>query len=168
MVDRSSAAESSAGTEAAEPARLPADEEVFQRFPRIRLDQVNIEYYRGLLVRELRAGWCSHCLRWHTPLRPICPNCWATDITVRPVRGVGTVHLLTRLHQGPPVVDYAPPWPLAAIELTEQVGLRIAATLVDTPDPLQRIGQPVELVWIDREGAPWPAFRAVTGKENAR
>lgn len=102
------------------------------------------------------------------PLRPICPSCWFADVTARAVQGVGTVHLLTRLYQGPPVVDYSPPWPLAAVELAEQVGLRITAPLVETPDALQRIGQPVQLVWIDRDGVPWPAFRAVAGKENTR
>ncbi|WP_174183802.1 Zn-ribbon domain-containing OB-fold protein [Nocardia barduliensis] len=167
MVDRASAAGGNLSG-AAEDACPPADEEVFQRYPRIRLDQVNVEYYRGLLTHTLTAGWCPHCALWHTPLRPMCPSCWATEVTVRPVQGAGTVHLLTRLHQGPPVVDYSPPWPLAAIELAEQPGLRIVAPLVQTPDALQRIGQPVELVWIDREGAPWPAFRAVTGKENDR
>ncbi|MBS9376424.1 Zn-ribbon domain-containing OB-fold protein [Rhodococcus sp. B50] len=143
------------------------DEDVFARFSRIRLDQVNIEYYRGLLLGELRAGRCARCEQWHTPLRPICPACWSPEVEVRAVRGTGTVHLLTRLHQGPPVVDYTSPWPLAAVELDEQQGLRIAAPLTDTPTALQRIGQRVELAWIERDGAPWPAFRAVPGEENA-
>ncbi|WP_174183552.1 Zn-ribbon domain-containing OB-fold protein [Nocardia barduliensis] len=149
-------------------AHRPSDEEVFARYPYIRLDQVNIEYYRGLLTHELTAGWCSECLRWHTPLRPICPSCWSPEVTARPVQGAGTVHLLTRLHQGPPLVDYSTPWPLAAIELDEQVGLRVVAPLVDTPDALQRIGQPVELTWIERAESPWPAFRVVAAKDNAR
>ncbi|MBS9376401.1 Zn-ribbon domain-containing OB-fold protein [Rhodococcus sp. B50] len=146
----------------------PTTEDVFKRFPRIRLDQINIEYYRGLLLHELRAGWCPECEQWHTPLRPICPSCWSSEVVVRPVQGSGTIHLLTRLHQGPPVVDYTTPWPLAAIDLTEQPGLRIVAPLVDSPETTQRIGQPVELTWIERDGAPWPAFRTVTEKENAR
>lgn len=143
-------------------------ETVFERFPRVRLDQINIEYYRGLLLHELRAGWCPGCERWHTPLRPICPSCWSTEVVARPVHGTGTIHLLTRLHQGPPIVDYTTPWPLASIELAEQPGLRVVAPLVDTPAALQRIGQPAELTWIERDGAPWPAFRVVADKENAR
>ncbi len=163
----SAAAAETVGEHTAEPTRTPTDEEVFQRYPQIRLDQVNIEFYRGLLRRELVAGWCADCQTWHTPLRPICPSCWSADVTAREVAGTGTVHLLTLLHQGPPVVAYSPPWPLAAIELTEQTGLRIVAPLVETPQSQQRIGQTVELTWIDRDGAPWPAFRAVSGKENA-
>ncbi|MFI7670797.1 hypothetical protein [Nocardia sp. NPDC049526] len=31
-------------------AHRPSDEDVFARYPYIRLDQVNIDYYRGLLA----------------------------------------------------------------------------------------------------------------------
>ncbi|MET7772567.1 OB-fold domain-containing protein [Nocardia sp. NPDC005366] len=157
-----------ADTVSATEAVAPTLEAVFERYPRIRLDQVNIEYYRGMLMHELRAGWCPACGLWHTPLRPICPSCWSGNVVARAVQGTGTVHLLTLLHQGPPVVDYTEPWPLAAVELTEQPGLRIVGPLVDTPAELQRIGQSVELTWMERDGSPWPAFRAVPDKEETR
>ena len=78
-----------------------------------------------------------------------------------PVSGRGTVHLLTFLHQGPPApgVDYAGGFPLAAIELAEQPGLRVEATVLDCPRDQLRVGLEVELTWMDRDGAPWPAFR---------
>ena len=79
---------------------------------------------------------CPDCGRWHTPLRPICPSCWSGRVGPQPVAGTGTVYAITLLHQGPPPVAYSPPWPLAAVE-------------------------PVTLTWIERDGAPWPAFRAV-------
>ena len=139
----------------------PDDETVLARYPEIRLDQVNKEQYRGFLRHELVAGHCPDCGRWHTPLRPICPSCWSRRVAPRPVDGAGSVYAITLLHQGPPIVSYAPPWPLAAIELIEQPGLRVTATLVDTPADQQHIGTAVELVWIERDGAPWPAFRAV-------
>ncbi len=138
----------------------PDDATVLARYPAIRLDHVNKELYRGYLRHELVAGRCADCGLWHTPLRPICPACWSERVAAAPVGGRGTVHTLTLLHQGPPVVAYSPPWPLAAVELVEQPGLRVAATLVDTPFEQQRVGTVVELTWIERDGAPWPAFRA--------
>lgn len=138
----------------------PDDATVLARYPTVRLDHVNKELYRGYLRHELVAGHCTDCGRWHTPLRPRCPACWSTRVGPRPVGGRGVVYTLTLLHQGPPVVPYAPPWPLAAVELVEQPGLRIATTLVDTPADRQRVGTAVELTWVDRDGAPWPAFRA--------
>lgn len=137
------------------------DAAVLARYPAIRIDHVNKELYRGYLGRELVAGHCADCGRWHTPLRPMCPSCWSARVGPRAVAGDGVVHTLTLLHQGPPVVEYRPPWPLAAVELAEQAGLRVAATLVDTPADQLRVGQRVMLTWIERDGAPWPAFRAV-------
>ncbi len=141
-----------------------SDETVLERFPAIRLDHLNKRYYQGLLRQELLAGRCRACGRWHTPLRPICPSCWSPAVNPAPVSGRGTVYLLTFLHQGPPVagVDYADGFPLAAIELTEQAGLRVEATVVDCPRDRLRVGLEVELTWIERDGdpkTPWPAFR---------
>jgi uncharacterized OB-fold protein len=137
------------------------DEMVLAQYPTVRLDHLNKHFYRGLLNHELVAGQCSDCRRWHTPLRPRCPECWSESVEVKPVSGRGSVFLLTLLHQGPasPDVDYSTPWPLAAIELTEQPGLRVTATIVDCPPQRLRVGLPVELSWITRGGAPWPAFR---------
>jgi uncharacterized OB-fold protein len=142
-----------------------ADAEVMRRYPNARIDQVNVEFYRALLGHRLVVGRCGGCGAWHAPLGTLCPACWSTDVAPTPVSGRGTIHLLTLLHQGPPVVEYSPPWPLAAVELVEQPGLRVVGTLADTPPALQRIGQPVELVWIERDGAPWPAFRALLPEE---
>jgi uncharacterized OB-fold protein len=140
-----------------------SDETVLARYPQIRLDHLNKHYYRGLLAHQLLAGRCADCSHWHTPLRPRCPNCWSQSVEPTPVSGRGTVYLLTRLYQGPPSadVDYSTPRPLVAVELTEQAGLRVATTIVDCPPDQLRIGLPVELSWISRDGAPWPAFRPI-------
>ncbi len=145
------------------PDALPSDETVLARFPAVRLDHLNKHYYRGLLRRELLAGRCRDCRRWHTPLRPICPSCWSPEVHAEPVSGRGVVYLLTFLHQGPPApgVDYAGGFPLAAIELAEQPGLRVEATVVGCPRDRLRVGLEVELTWITRDGQPWPAFRPV-------
>jgi hypothetical protein len=66
------------------------------------------------------------------------------------------------LHQGPeaPGVDYrAGPHPVATVELVEQVGLRFTSTVIGAPVSAIHIGMPVELTWIERDGAPFPAFQ---------
>jgi uncharacterized protein len=145
-----------------------SDETVLERYPHIRLDHLNKQLYKGYLEHRLVAGRCGHCGQWHTPLRPRCPSCWSTSVAATPVSGRGTVYLLTLLHQGPPSpdVDYSTPWPLAAIELLEQPGLRVVGTLVDCAPEQLHIGLPVELTWIVRAGAPWPAFRPSSEKLN--
>jgi uncharacterized protein len=162
-------AESFDGVPHAKTGARPSDETVLERFPAVRLDHLNKQYYRGLLRRELLAGRCRACERWHTPLRPICPSCWSPEVSLVPVSGRGTVHLLTFLRQGPPApgVDYTGGFPLAAIELTEQPGLRVEATVIDCPRERLRVGLEVELIWIDRDGAPWPAFRPAIADPDA-
>jgi uncharacterized OB-fold protein len=65
------------------------------------------------------------------------------------------------LHPGPQVegVDYSTPYPVVAVELDEQQGLRFVATITGADEPDITIGSQVRLDWIDRAGEPVPAFR---------
>lgn len=138
------------------------DDELVERFAGYPIDRDSAAFYRGWLAHELRMNRCRACGRWHHPPRPICPRCWSPDVVASPVSGRGTVHLLIRLHQGPPApgVDYAAgPHPVAVVELEEQPALRFTSTVVDCAVDDVHIGMPVELTWIDRAGVPFPAFR---------
>ena len=78
------------------------------------------------------------------------------------VSGRGTIHLLMVLHQGPPAtgVDYGSGHPVVTVELDEQPALRFTSTVTpDFPADQLRIGAPVTLDWIYRDGAPMPVFR---------
>jgi uncharacterized OB-fold protein len=139
-----------------------SDAELLDRFPRYRVDHDNKAFYRGWLDRRLLINRCADCGTWHHPPRPLCPACWSTSLVPTEVSGRGTVHLLVRLHQGPPVpdVDYAAgPYPVAAVDLEEQPGLRFTSTVVECPPDELRIGLPVELTWRERDGVPFPVFR---------
>lgn len=142
------------------------DAELVERFSYLQVDRDNAALHRGWLARELRMNRCVSCGRWHHPPRPMCPSCWSWDVVATPVSGRGTVHLLMRLHQGPPApgVDYsADPYPVATVELDEQESLRFTSTVVGCPASEVHIGMRVELDWIDRHGAPFPVFRPVVG-----
>ena len=105
---------------------------------------------------------CADCGRWHHPMRPMCPACWSWNVAPTAVSGRGTVHLFMLLHQGPPAegVDYAKaPHPVVTVQLAEQEGLRFTGTMVGCALDEIRIGMPVELTWIERNGSPYPAFR---------
>jgi uncharacterized OB-fold protein len=144
-----------------------SDAELMARFPTMSIDQDNKEHYRGWLGQKLILNRCSACGHWHHPPAPICPKCWSTDLIPTEVSGSGTVHLLIRLHQGPPAtgVDYSKgPYPVVAVELIEQPGLRYTSTVVNCSPAELRIGLPVSLAWIDRDGAPFPVFVPATEK----
>ncbi|MDF3309658.1 OB-fold domain-containing protein [Rhodococcus sp. T2V] len=137
-----------------------SNEEVAKRLPNAWIDQDNVEFFRGLLQRKLLINRCDDCQRWHQPPWPNCPTCWSDDVTPTEVSGRGTIHSVSILRAGPPLdgVDYAAGYPVAVIELEEQEGLRVTATLVGGGADELGIGTPVELAWIERDGEPLPAF----------
>lgn len=139
------------------------DEDVLERFPRVRIDHDNIAHYRGLLGHRLLINRCVDCRTWHHPPRPVCPRCWSRDIVAEPVSGEGTIALVTFLHQGrsAPGIDYRGGWPVAAVELAEQSGLRVSAAIVDSARDLVVVGAPVRLVWSERDGEPVASFTVV-------
>ncbi len=138
------------------------DTALSQRFPWVRLDHDTKNLFRAWLDRRFVITRCDDCRRYHHPPKPVCPACWSSALTLTPVSGRGTAHLVMLLHQGAPApgVDYGKgPHPVVTVELEEQEHLRFTSTVVDCPPEDVRIGMPLELVWIDRYGAPFPAFR---------
>jgi uncharacterized protein len=139
------------------------DEELVACFPGRQLDHDNKAFYRAWLDRRLLINRCGGCGAWHHPPKPVCPRCWSTDVRPTPVTGRGTIFMFVLLHQGPPAegVDYSTPYPVVTVELDEQEGLRLTSTVVAAANHEIRIGRRVELEWIERAGAPMPAFRFV-------
>jgi uncharacterized protein len=137
-----------------------SDEELVDRLPDVLINEDNKAFYRGWLEQQLLLNRCADCGTWHHPPKPVCPECWSDRLRPTPVSGTGTIHLLIWLRQGPPAdgVDYSTPHPVATIELAEQSGLRFTSTVIDAGMNDIAIGDPVELTWIQRSGAPYPAF----------
>jgi uncharacterized OB-fold protein len=142
------------------------DEELFARLGHLVIDHDNKNFYRGWLRHELLINRCGDCGHWRHPPRPVCPRCWSFDVVPTRVSGRGVIFMLTFLHYGPALegVDYSGPGhPVAVVELEEQPNLRFTSTVVDWEPGQLSIGVPVELTWITRLGAPFPAFRPVPG-----
>jgi len=138
------------------------DQEVFDRLPGAVIDHDNVEFFRGMLQRKLLLNHCKDCGYWNSATRPpVCPTCWSDEVERIEPSGRGTIHSFTLLHAGLPIpgIDYAAGYPVALVEFEEQAGFRAAATIVDCPNDQLKIGLPVELTWIERNGEPYPAFR---------
>jgi uncharacterized protein len=137
-----------------------SDDELVQHFPGEPITHDNAAHYRGRLRRQLLISRCRECGRWHAPPKPICPDCWSTQVSADPVSGDGVIFMAMFLHRGPaaPGVDYAVPYPVVTVELAEQEGLRFTSTVVGSDNERIRIGTPVKLAWADRGGAPMPVF----------
>jgi len=141
-----------------------SDEELIDALPGVRVDHDNAPHYRGLLERRLLINRCDECDTWHHPPRAVCPACWSRSATATEVRGDGTIAMLTFLHQRPRRAggDDDGPYPVAAVELTEQPGLRVVGTIVGARPAEIVLDAAVELTWLEREGRPVAAFRLAT------
>lgn len=143
-----------------------SDEEVLARFPDVHIDHDNKAYWKGKLEKRLLINRCQECGYWVYPFRPCCPECWSDSVAAEEVSGKGAIYLLVFYHQGRPIpgVDYSTPYAVGAVELAEREGLRYVAPIVNAANDEIKIGMPVELVWIDRDGVPAPAFAPAKGR----
>jgi uncharacterized OB-fold protein len=137
-----------------------SDDELVQRFPGEPITHDNAAHYRGRLRRELLLNRCGQCRRWHAPPKPVCPDCWSSEVSAEPVSGDGVIFMAIFLHRGPtaPGVDYREPYPVVAVELAEQEGLRFTSTVVGADNQDIKIGAPVRLAWSERSRSPMPVF----------
>ena len=138
--------------------------EVLERYPHAWIDRDSYPMFRGFLENRLLINRCRDCGRWHQPPWPSCPDCWSDDVEPAEVSGDGVVHTFVILHTGGiRGVDYAAGHPLAVVELPEQQGLRVTGTIVNCANDDIRIGMPVQLTWVERDGSPVPAFQPKEG-----
>ena len=147
------------------------DADLIERFPWVQITHDTKHHFRGWLDHKLLINRCDDCSRFHHPPKPVCPDCWSSNLTPTEVEGRGEVFLAMHLHQGAPApgVDYEKgPHPVVAVELEGLGGVRFSSTVIDCPLEQVEIGLPVELTWIERYGAPFPVFRPRTndGGEN--
>ena len=145
---------------------MVSDEDLLAKLPGVRVDRDNADHYRGLLEHRLLINRCSDCRAWHQPPRSVCPRCWSRAVQPEEVCGQGHIAFVTFLHQGPraPGVDYVGGRPVAAVELVEQAGLRVSASIVDSPRETVVPGAATQLVWQERDGRPVFAFRVVANE----
>lgn len=140
-------------------ARPEGSPPIWELYADAEIDYDSRAAYEGWRVRELRLPKCASCHRWHAPPRSVCPFCWSFDVVPTPVSGRGRIHLKMLLAQGPERRGVRYPYPIVTVELEEQAALRFTSTIVDCAPSDICFDMPVELAWIDREGAPFPVFR---------
>jgi len=140
------------------------DDAVFAYFHDVHLDRDNIAHYRGLLEQRLLINRCGDCGWWIYPHRPLCPRCLSWNVTPVEVSGRGKLYMWTLIYQSrDPNAPLDEPILTAAVELTEQPGLRYLSRVVGcTPEQL-RHDMSLRLTWIEEADRTWPAFAPAEG-----
>lgn len=120
-----------------------------------RVDHDTRTYMAGLADRRLELARCSACKHWIHPPRACCPACWSDDIEHAAPSGKAT--LFTYLVQ--PLAPGEAPSIIGWAELEEQERLLVIGPVIDATEETVKVGASLELCWIERNGAPIPAFR---------
>lgn len=138
----------------------PTEEEaIFAHYPDVHLDRDNIAHYLGLMQQRLLINRCRDCGTWVYPHRPLCPRCLTWNVVPTQVSGRGRLYMWTLIYQSrDPNHPLQEPILTAAIELTEQPGLRYLSRVVGCPAEALRHEMPLQLTWIEEGGRAWPAF----------
>lgn len=118
--------------------------------PRPSINRDNQFFWDGARRHELRIQRCDACGALSYPPLPCCAQCGSFDLSWVVSSGKGTIYAWAVPHH-PPVPGFAYPLFVVLVELEE--GVRIVSNLVDADREQVRIGQPVELCWLDSHPA---------------
>jgi uncharacterized OB-fold protein len=123
-------------------------------------DPFTATYWSACRERRLLIRRCGGCGTAHHPPRPLCPVCWSDDVVWQESSGRGVVYSWSVVREN----DLAPfrealPYVVAVVELAE--GPRLMTTIVDSEPDRIEVGAPAMVVFSDRDGWTFPAFRVV-------
>ncbi len=121
----------------------------------------NEGYWLAAAEGRLAIQQCCSCTRFHHPPRPMCPDCHSVDLQWTDVAGTGTVYSYALLHH-PQHPAFSYPVPAVLVDLDE--GVRVLSNLVDIAPGEIRIGLPVEVTFErSLEDGAVPLFRPRSG-----
>ncbi len=130
-------------------------ERPFRVLPRV--TEANAHFWQGGREGRLQFRRCRACGTYIHPPSPRCPECLSKDLEVAAVSGRATVLTYTFNHQ-PWVPGPDHPYPIAIVEMAEQVGLRLMTDLVNLAPESVSIGLPVQVVFEPHEDVWVPLF----------
>jgi len=114
-------------------------------------------FYDRCRDRRLAYQRCRDCGGVVFYPRAHCTHCTGTDLEWRESAGRGTIYSFTVMRQhGHPAFRARVPFPVALVDLDE--GFRMFAEIVGADPEALRIGQRVEVSWLEEGGITLPAF----------
>jgi uncharacterized protein len=116
------------------------------------IDQDSAQYWAACAERKLLHGQCRGCGKAFWYPRSFCPLCASPAVDLVESSGVGVIYSLAIMRKADP------PFILAYVTLDE--GPTMLSNIVDCAVDAVRIGDPVEVVFVQTEkGSLVPMFR---------
>ena len=117
-------------------------------------------FWLAAAEHRLTVPCCRSCGTYRMPPGPFCAACRSQDVDWHEMSGTGTVYSYTvARHALIPELAGSIPYVVGVIELDGAPGVRLVASIIDTPIAAVRIGLPVEVMWEDVEGISVYRFR---------
>lgn len=123
-------------------------------------DDSSAPYWAACANHVLALPRCSHCQSFSFPPDISCPHCHSLDpaFTYEPVKGAGKLRSWTIIRQSF-LAGFDTPFVLADVELDGLPHIRMIGRLLDGPEVVLTIGEPVSVVFEDiAPGIAIPAF----------
>ncbi len=123
------------------------------------ISDFNRPFWEGAKLHEFRMQQCDDCGKVWGPNGPVCPHCFSTRYSWRPLSGKAKVASWVVFHKlYHPSFSGDLPYNVAFIELAE--GPRIIANIVGVPNDQIHIGMPLEVTFDDiNEQISIPRFK---------
>jgi len=115
-------------------------------------------YWDKLASGSLCLQFCTACNKFIFYPRELCPYCLERGLEWKPVSGHGKIYSYTIVYVSAlPEFKEETPYIYAVIELAE--GVKMPSNLIDCPLDKVKVGLPVMLAFIERDGKTVPVFK---------
>ncbi len=100
-----------------------------------RVTEFTRTFWEGLGEGRFLTSRCVRCGHLTFPPKPICPECWGSDVEWVPLSGRGTLVSYTEVSAAPQMFAQEAPYRLCIVDLEE--GVRCVSRILDEWDALQ-------------------------------
>jgi uncharacterized OB-fold protein len=122
-----------------------------------RVSEFTTPFWNALAKGDLISTRCAACGHVTFPPKPLCPNCWSSDVQWKELGTKGVLYSWTRVHAAPKVFAAESPYALGIVDLAN--GTRLACRLLPYDDIDFEPGIPVEMVLLQYTDGPMFAAR---------
>lgn len=110
--------------------------------------------------KELWLQFCPDCQAMVFYPRGFCPYCLGSGLEWKQASGRATLHSYTVIHVCA-LSEFSEmvPYVYALVDLEE--GVRMASNIVDCPPFKLKVGMPLQITWIERDGRRLPVYKVL-------